>query len=152
MTHMQVVSREVARAGGLTAYVLLAAAVAMGVARSLPWQSPRWLRLLTSEMHNIFTLLALVFTGIDVLAVIVDPYTRFGPSDAFHLLASHYRPLWIAFGIIGLYLSLGIGLSVWLRPCIGSALWHRLHTLTLVIFALLTVFGIATSAPPGEYP
>jgi hypothetical protein len=152
MTHMQVATGEVARAGGLTAYLLLAAAVAMGLVRSLPWQSPRWLRLLTSEIHNVLTLVALVFTGIDVLAVIVDPYTRFGLSDTFHLLASHYRPRWMAFGIIGLYLGLAIGLSSWLRPRIGSVLWQRLHTLTLVIFALLTVFGIATSAPPGEYP
>jgi predicted ferric reductase len=144
MTFTEAVTWEVARAGGLTAYLLLTTAVALGLALSLHWQSPRWPRLVNNEMHNFLTLLALVFTGIHVLAVIFDPYTKFGLNEIFIPFVSHYRPLWMAFGIVGLYLGLAIGLSTWLRPLIGYTLWRRLHTLTLGIFALVTVHGITT--------
>jgi predicted ferric reductase len=144
MTFMEAVTWEVARAGGLTAYLLTTAAVAMGLALSLHWQTPRWPRIINNEMHNFLTLLALVFTCIHVVAVIFDPYTKFGLNEVFIPLASHYRPVWMAFGIVGLYLGLAIGLSTWLRPLIGYTMWRRLHTLTLLIFALVTVHGITT--------
>lgn len=144
MTFMEAVTWEAARAGGFTAYLLLTAAVSMGLALSLHWQSPRWPRIINTEMHNFLTLLALIFTGIHVLAVIFDPYTHFGLNEVLVPFASHYRPIWMALGIIGLYLGLAIGLSTWLRPAIGYAMWRRLHTLTLLIFALVTVHGLAT--------
>ncbi|MFI4927933.1 MAG: hypothetical protein ACHP7E_09640 [Burkholderiales bacterium] len=146
MTFLEAVTWEVARAGGFTAYLLLTAAVALGLALSLHWQSPRWPRIINNEMHNFLTLLALIFTGVHVVAVIFDPYTKFGLNEILVPFASHYRPIWMAFGIVGLYLGLAIGLSTWLRPTIGYAMWRRLHTLTLLIFALVTVHGIATGS------
>ncbi|GAC1457779.1 MAG: hypothetical protein PVSMB4_17550 [Ktedonobacterales bacterium] len=146
MTIWEVVTWDVARAGGLTAYALLTLAVVVGLALSLKWQSPRWPRLINSELHNFLTLLALLFTGVHVLAVWIDPFTHFGWSEVFVPLASHYRPLWMAFGIVGLYLGLAIGLSTWLRPTIGYVWWRRLHVLTLALYALVTVHGIATGS------
>lgn len=146
MSIWEVVTWDVARAGGLTAYALLTLAVVVGLALSLHWQTPRWPRLINSELHNFLTLLALVFTGVHVLAVWVDPFTNFGWSEIFVPLASHYRPLWMAFGIVALYLGLAIGLSTWLRPTIGYVWWRRLHVLTLVLYALVTVHGIATGS------
>ena len=46
------VTWDVARAGGLMAYVLLSLSVALGLALSLRWQRPRWPRLITNDMHN----------------------------------------------------------------------------------------------------
>lgn len=146
MTFIEAVTWEVARAGGFTAYLLLTGAVALGLALSLHWQTPRWPRIINTELHNFVTLLALIFTGIHVLAVLFDPYTHFGLNEILVPFASHYRPIWMAFGIVGLYLGLAIGLSTWLRPTIGYALWRRLHTLTLLIFALVTVHGLATGS------
>lgn len=156
MTSPGAVTWEVARAGAVTAYLLLMGAVALGLARSLPWKPPRWLRNLTTELHNVLALVALVFTGISLLAVIlviiVDSYTRFGLSEVFTRLAGHYWSRWMALGIVGLYLGLAVGLSTWLRPRVGDPLWRRLHLLTLVIFAVVTVYSLATSGPPGYYP
>ena len=140
------VTWDVARAGGFTAYILLALSVAIGLALTLHWQSGRWPRLINTELHNFVTLLSLIFTGVHVLAVWLDPFTRFGWNEVFLPLASHYRPLWMAFGIVALYLGLAIGLSTWLRPLIGYAWWRRLHVLTLVAYALVTIHGIATGS------
>lgn len=144
MTVWETVTWDVARAGGLTAYVLLTAAVIVGLALSLKYQSPHWPRLINSEWHNYLTLLGVIFLGVHVLAVAVDPYTHFGLSEILVPLASHYRPFWMALGIVGLYLGIAIGISTWLRPIIGYQLWRRLHVLTLVVYALATVHGIFT--------
>jgi hypothetical protein len=143
----QSITWDIARAGGFTAYILLTLSVAIGLALTLQWQSPiKWPRLLNSELHNFTTLLALIFTGIHVLAVWIDPFTSFGWNEVLIPFVSHYRPLWMALGIVGLYLGLAIGLSTWLRPLIGYAWWRRLHVLTLVLYALVTIHGIATGS------
>ncbi len=147
MSVWQSITWDIARAGGFTAYILLTLSVAVGLALTMQWQSPsKWPRLLNSELHNFITLLALIFTGIHVLAVWIDPFTSFGWNEVLIPFISHYRPLWMGLGIVALYLGLAIGLSTWIRPLIGYTWWRRLHVLTLVIYALVTVHGIATGS------
>lgn len=146
MSAWESVTWDVARAGGFTAYALLTLSVAVGLALTLRMQSPRWPRIINAELHNFLSLLALVFTVVHVLAVWVDPFTRFGWSEVFIPFASHYRPLWMALGIVALYLGLAIALSTWIRPLIGYAWWRRLHVLTLASYALVTVHGVATGS------
>jgi predicted ferric reductase len=143
MNIWQMVTWDVARAGGFTAFGLLTLSVAIGLALTLHIQSPRWPRIINSELHNFITLLALAFTGVHVLAVWVDPFTHFGWNEVLIPLASHYRPVWMALGIVALYIGIAIGLSTWLRPYIGYKWWRRLHVLTLVLSALVVIHGIA---------
>ncbi len=146
-TIWQSVAWDVARAGGFTAYILLTLAVVVGLALSTQIQSPsRWPRLLNSELHNFLTLLSTIFLVVHVLAVWIDPFTHFGLKEILIPLASSYRPVWMALGIVGLYLGIAIGISTWLRPHIGYKLWRRLHVLTLGIFALATIHGIGTGS------
>lgn len=141
------VTWNVARAGGFTAYILLALAVIAGLALSTQIQSPaRWPRLLNNELHNFLTLLGTIFLGIHLLAVWIDPFTSFGWNEVLIPLASHYRSVWMALGIVALYLGLAIGLSTLIRPRIGYKWWRRLHILTLGIFALATLHGLGTGS------
>jgi predicted ferric reductase len=146
-TIWQSLTWDIARAGGFTAYILLTLAVIVGLALSTQIQSPnRWPRLLNSELHNFLTLIATIFLGVHILATWIDPYTRFSWNEILIPLASHYRPEWMALGIVALYLGIAIGISTWLRPHIGYKLWRQLHVLTLVIFALATIHGIGTGS------
>ena len=146
MTLWETITWDTTRAGGFTAYGLLAAAVIVGLALSMQWQSPRWPRLVNSELHNFLTLLALFFTALHVLAVWLDPFTHFTWVEMLIPFTSYYRPIWMALGIVALYLGIAIGASTWLRPRIGYALWRKLHIFTLAIFALTTVHGLATGS------
>ncbi len=146
-TIWETVTWDVARAGGFTAYILLTLAVVVGLALSTQLQSPsRWPRLINSELHNFLTLLSTIFLGVHVLAVIADPFTHFGWNEILIPLASHYRPEWMALGIVGLYLGIAIGISTLLRKRIGYKWWRRLHVLTLGIFALATIHGLGTGS------
>lgn len=141
------VTWNVARAGGFTAYILLALAVIVGLALSTQLQSPaRWPRLINNELHNFLTLLSTIFLGIHILAVWIDPFTHFGWNEVLIPFASQYRTFWMALGIVGFYLGLAIGLSTWMRPRIGYKWWRRLHMLTLGIFILATIHGLGTGS------
>ncbi|HEX6482371.1 MAG TPA: ferric reductase-like transmembrane domain-containing protein [Ktedonobacteraceae bacterium] len=147
MTIWESVTWNIARAGGFTSYVLLTLAVVVGLALSTQLQSPsRWPRLINSELHNFLTLLSTIFMVVHVLAVWVDPFTRFGWNEIFIPFISHYRPIWMALGIVALYLGIAIGISTWLRPHIGYKWWRRLHVLTLGIFVLVTIHGLGTGS------
>jgi hypothetical protein len=60
--------------------------------------------------------------------------------------ASTYRPIWMALGIVALYLGIAIGISTWIRPRIGYTWWRRLHVLTLGIYILATLHGLGTGS------
>src|SRR5947207_9727462 len=146
-TIWQSITWDIARAGGFTTYILLTLAVIVGLALSTQIQSPGcWPRLLNSELHNFLTLLSAIFLVVHILATWIDPFTRFSWNEIFIPLTSHYRPEWMAFGIVALYLGIAIGISTWLRPHIGYKLWRQLHVLTLGIFALATIHGIGTGS------
>jgi predicted ferric reductase len=146
-TIWQNVTWDIARAGGFTTYILLTLAVVVGLALSTHIQSPsRWPRLLNSELHNFLTLLSTIFLVVHILATWIDPFTKFNWNEILIPLASHYRPIWMAFGIVALYLGIAIGISTWLRPHIGYKLWRQLHVLTLGIFALASIHGIGTGS------
>ena len=137
---------DIARVGGLLAYVLLTASVAMGIALSLGWRSPRWTRFVTNELHRFVTLVAIVFTGIHTLAVAVDPFIGFTPAEVLVPMLSHYRPIWVALGIVATYLLLAIYASEWVRPRIGYRWWRRFHYLSFAGFVLALVHGVATGS------
>lgn len=147
MTLWQSVTWDVARAGGFTAYILLALSVVVGLMLSTQLQSPsRWPRLINSELHNFLSLLGTIFLVVHVLAVWIDPYTRFGWYEVFIPFVSHYRPIWMALGIVALYLGIAIGISTWLRPRIGYKWWRKLHVLTIGIFVLATIHGLGSGS------
>ena len=87
MTLDHTLTWEVARVGGMLAYVLVTASVALGLLLSLKATSENWPRFITNELHRFVTLVALVFTGVHTLAVLVDPFTGFSLTEVFVPLA-----------------------------------------------------------------
>ena len=144
MTTWSAVTWDTARAGGFAAYILLSAAVAVGLVLRNRWQTPKWPRLLTNELHGYLSLLALVFIAVHVLAVLVDPFTRFGLAEVFVPFASHYRPLWMGLGVVSLYLLLAVWVSSRLRTRIGFTAWCLLHVLAYGVYVAATVHGLGT--------
>ncbi|MCA1599059.1 MAG: iron reductase [Chloroflexi bacterium] len=144
------VTWDIARAGGLTAYALLALSVALGLALSLRWQRPQWPRLITNELHDFLTGLALIFMVVHGAALWLDPYMRFTWQELFVPLTSHYRPLWTALGIVALYLAVAVRVSTRLRPYIGYGLWRRLHTLAFGVYLFSTLHGLAAGSDTRE--
>lgn len=141
------VTWDVARAGGFTAYILLSLAMVFGLLMSLRVQSAqKWPRLINDQLHQYLTTLSGVFIAIHVGAVLLDPFTQFTLKEILVPGASHYRPLWMALGIVGAYLGLAIALSSWLRPKIPHRVWRSMHYGTFLVWVLATVHGLGTGS------
>jgi predicted ferric reductase len=136
----------VSRASGFVAYGLVTASVLLGITLSLKWRStttPRWV---TNELHRFVTLVGLVFIGVHGVALFLDPFMRFSLGEVLVPLAAHYRPIWVALGIVAGYLLVALWLSERVRGLIGYAWWRRFHALAFVAFVLATVHGIAAGS------
>ncbi|HET7744463.1 MAG TPA: ferric reductase-like transmembrane domain-containing protein, partial [Gaiellaceae bacterium] len=146
VTTWSAVTWDTARAGGFAAYVLLTAGVSVGLVLRNRWQSTRWPRLITNELHGYLSLLALVFITVHVLAVLVDPFTRFGLAEVLVPFASHYRPFWMGLGVVALYLLLAVWVSSRLRARIGFRTWRTIHVLAYGVYVAATVHGLGTGS------
>ena len=146
MTTWSAITWDTARAGGLLAYVLLTLAVAAELVLRNRWQTPRWPRMVTNELHGYLSLLALVFIAVHVVAVAVDPFTRFGLAELLVPLASHYRPLWMGLGAVALYLLLAVWVSSKLRARISHRAWRGVHLLAYGVYGAATVHGLGTGS------
>ena len=142
----QALTWEIARTGGLVAYALLLASVAIGLTLSLRWRSMHYPRFVTNELHRFVTLLALVFTGIHTVAVIVDPFIKFTLPEILVPLVSHYRPIWMALGIVAAYVLIAVYLSERVRSRVGYEWWRRFHALAFVAYGFATVHGLGTGS------
>ena len=146
MNAWSAITWDTARAAGFASYVLLTAAVSVGLVLRNRWQSTRWPRLVTNELHGYLSLLALVFIAVHVVAVLVDPFTRFGLVEVLVPLASHYRPVWMGLGIVALYLLLAVWVSSRLRAHIGFRTWRTIHVLSYGVYGAATVHGLGTGS------
>lgn len=140
----------VSRASGFVAYGLVTSSVLLGIALSLKWRSTSTPRFITNELHRYVTLLSLAFVGVHAVALFLDPFMRFTAGEILVPLAAHYRPIWVALGIVGGYLLVALWLSERVRDRIGYAWWRRFHGLAFVAFGLSTVHGIATGSDTRE--
>ncbi len=143
-TEIQGLTWDIARIGGFTAYGLTLASVVIGLLLSLRVRSARYPRFVTNEIHRFISLLAVVFMLVHGVAVAVDPFIKLSPIELLIPFTSHYRPIWMALGIVGGYLLVAVYLSERIRSRIGYAWWRRLHTLAFVVYVLATVHGLGT--------
>jgi sulfoxide reductase heme-binding subunit YedZ len=128
----------VARAAGLIAWTLLTASVLWGLSistrvfRGKP--RPAWLL----DLHRYLGGLATVFTVLHVGAIIADSYIHFDLMSVLIPFASSWRPVAVAWGVVGLYLLLAVQLTSLLRTHLPKKLWRATH------FASFPLFGFAT--------
>jgi predicted ferric reductase len=125
---------QVARAGGLVAYGLLAASTIWGLAVSTRllgrWPAPGW----TLDLHRYLGGLALAFTGIHLTALLLDTYIQFDLLDMLVPFAAAWRPGAVAWGVVALYLLIAVQATSLARRRLPHRLWRRIH---LAAFPLL---------------
>ena len=115
------------RGAGVVSLILFSAVACLGLLAVARTQSARWPRFLTVELHRNLALLSVVFLGIHIVTAILDPFTNLGISAALVPLASTYRPLPVAFGVVSVYLVLAVIVTSLLRERIGHRIWRAVH-------------------------
>ena len=132
-----------ARASGLTAYVLLTVSMLAGlVVKSRPLGAAVKAAAVT-DTHRFLTLLALGAIAVHGFALMLDSTVRIRLPALLVPGFSPYRPVATALGVVAAELALLIVVSFPLRKKIGARLWRRLHWATYGVFAAATVHGLA---------
>ena len=134
----------VARAAGLVSWALLAAATLWGLALSTralgPRPRPNWLL----DLHRWLGGTALAFTGVHVIALLLDQYVRFGLVQILVPFASTWHPAAVAWGVVSLYLLIAVELTSLARARISKRTWRRVHAASFVLFVTATLHGLAS--------
>jgi predicted ferric reductase len=132
----------VARASGLVAWGLLTSSVAWGVLLSTKLlgrrPTPAWIL----DLHRFLGGAAIVFTGVHLLAILVDSYVHFDLVAILAPFASDWNPIAVAWGIAAFYLLAAVEITSLLRRSLPNRLWRRVHYASFPLFALATIHGV----------
>lgn len=132
-----------ARGAGAVSLVLLTASVVFGLVTVTRYQKADvWPRFFNYEMHRRVSLLSIAFLATHVLAAVLDPWTNLGLAAAFVPLASTYRPVPVALGVIVVYLFVALIATSLLRKRIGQKTWRAVHWSSYAMWPLALLHGI----------
>jgi DMSO/TMAO reductase YedYZ heme-binding membrane subunit len=139
-----------ARASGLTAYVLLTGSVLAGLTlKSRPFGRALKAAAVT-DVHRFLALVGLGMLGLHATALVLDGTVHISPAALLVPGLSPYRPLAVACGVLAAELMALIALSFPLRKRIGIRNWRRLHWATYAVFALGTVHGLTAGTDSSQ--
>lgn len=129
----------VARATGIVAYVLLTVGVTTGLLVSSRLLRQRVRRDWLVDWHRFLGGLATLFTLGHLVGLWLDDVVAFGPVELLVPLASTYRPVAVAWGVVALWLLVAVELTSLARDRLAPRLWRAVHWSSYPIFALATV-------------
>jgi len=140
----------VARSTGIVSWILLSASAVWGIALSTRLlasrPSPAWLL----DLHRLLGGLACTFVAIHVGALVADDFVSFGPSDVLVPLASHWHPVAVGWGVVGLYLLVAVEVTSLLKRRLPLRWWRRVHRLSFPLWLLATVHGLSAGTDAGN--
>ncbi len=140
----------ISRATGLTAYLLLTLTVCFGLlvrTRAMEWLLARWRWF---DLHQFTALLALGFIATHIFSLLGDHFIGFKLDQLFVPFNSPYRPVWVALGIVSVYLMLIVVASFYVRRFIGYAAWRAIHYVTFAVFLLALLHGLFAGSDTGQ--
>ena len=139
-----------ARASGLTGYILLTLAVLAGlVLRSRPFG--RALKAASvMDLHRVLSMLGLAALGIHGTALLLDKTVHMPIAGLFLPGSSSYRPLAVGLGVVAAELMALVTVSFSVRKLIGQKRWRLLHWSTYAIFALATTHGLLAGSDSAQ--
>jgi predicted ferric reductase len=139
-----------ARASGITAYVLLTSVVLAGLLlRARPFGT-RLKPAAVTDVHRFLSLLALGALAIHGAALVLDRAVSIPLQALLVPGIAEYRPLWTGLGVVAGELMLLLVLSFSLRRRIGAKAWRRFHYAAYVAFAAAAVHGIMAGTDSGQ--
>lgn len=149
MTHRDPTFWLLARASGITAYVVLTLSVLAGlVLKARPFARLR--AATVTEVHKTLALTGLGALVLHAASLVLDTTVKVSiPALVVPGLVA-YRPIGVAAGVLAAWLLVLIPASFWVRKRIGTRMWRRLHWLTYALFGLATFHGVTAGTDTAQ--
>jgi predicted ferric reductase len=138
-----------ARASGLTLYLLLWLSTVLGLGLTTTLLDRFGGRGLIFSLHGFATAVAYGFLALHLLSLAADRAVPFGPAALLVPFVSPWREPWTGFGVLAGELLVAIGASFGLRRITGYRFWRALHWLAFPLFGLGLAHGIGAGTDRG---
>jgi methionine sulfoxide reductase heme-binding subunit len=132
----------VTRAAGLMSYLLLWLSTVWGLAVSNKVLDPVLHRAFTYDFHQFLSLLAIGFIFLHIVVLLADQYLPFSVAQVLVPFAAPYRPVWVGLGTIGMYLTLLVSITFYIRRRIGQKAFRFIHMASYFAFIAAAVHGL----------
>jgi predicted ferric reductase len=130
------------RAAGLVAYLLLWLSTVWGLAVASKIFDPVLHRAFTFDVHEWLSLLAIGFTALHLGALVADQYMSFSVLQVLFPFITEYRPFWVGIGVIGMWLTLLVSVTFYLRNRIGQKAFRTIHLFSFASYASVTLHSL----------
>ena len=132
----------VARASGVVAWLMLSASVIWGIvlaSGAFPsHRRPAWLL----DLHRWLGALTVGGVGLQLGALGAVSYVVFGRAEGVVPLASDWKPMAVAAGVVAMWSIVAVQASSLLRKRIPKWLWRSVHLSSYPTFLLVSAHGI----------
>lgn len=139
-----------ARASGLTAYVLLTTSVLAGLTVKTRPLGRRIKAAVATDVHRFLSLMGLGAIAAHGFTLALDKAVHIPVTALLIPGIAPYRPIWTGLGVLSAELMIVVYASFSLRRRIGARNWRRLHYATYAVFAAATVHGLAAGTDTGS--
>lgn len=141
-----------ARATGIVAWVLLAAAVLFGLVvrtkvGAVRGRPPWWL-----DLHRFLGGFATVFTGVHLATLVADSYVHFTLVDLLVPGASEWQPGAVAWGVVSLWLLVAVEVTSLLQTRLSRRTWRWIHLASYPLFWMATFHFVAAGTDATSRP
>ncbi len=128
-----------ARASGIVAWLMLTASVLWGVLLSTKAFPKHRRKAWLLDLHRWLGALTLAFIGLHIASLVADSYTHFGLADVLVPLASAWRPVAVALGVVSGWLLLTVQLTSLAMKRLPRKVWHAIHLSSYATFWLTSL-------------
>ncbi len=129
----------VSRSSGIVAWGLSALAVLWGLAlstRALGRKPPApWLL----DVHRFLGALTVVFVLVHLVGLWFDPWAGFTVRELLVPMASSWKPVAVAWGIVAFYLLLAVEITSLVKNKLPQRFWRGVHLTSYAMYAMATV-------------
>jgi sulfoxide reductase heme-binding subunit YedZ len=131
-----------ARAAGLTAYLLLTASMVAGLTVKSRVLGKAVRPSAVTDVHKTLAVGGLLALALHGAALVLDATVEVTPLALLVPGLVDYRSWWTGAGVLAGELMALVTASFWLRKRIGTRLWRHLHWLSYAAFLLATAHGL----------
>ena len=137
------------RSTGIVTYVLLTASMLWGLWLSTRTPAPPG-RPWVLELHRALGGVAVFALLGHLLALLADSYVHFGLADVLVPLATSWRPVAVAWGVIAGWLLVAVEVTALLRRRLTRSSWRKVHLASFGAYLLATVHFLTAGTDAGN--
>jgi len=139
-----------ARAAGLSAYILLTASMVAGLTLKSRILGRAVRPAAITDVHRTLAIAGLGALALHGIALVLDSTVTITPLALLIPGLSPYRPVLTGVGVVaGEFMAL-ITASFWVRKRIGTKVWRKLHWFSYAAFVAASVHGIGSGSDSGR--